>query len=152
VSFGTFDVVIVVDWDIHEVATVEAEGSALFWFCEDIGPHHFYWAVYNFEVAVGNFVANEEVSAFDVFGLFGAREGAIDFKLHGRLVVLEENVLFDGVSLGLDKVSLWRIEDRAWSAPMSLDSVELLELILCLFEKLMAAPLSSDNIAPVWPW
>ncbi len=104
-SFGTFDVVLVVDWDIHEVAAVEAEGFALFWFCEDIGPHHFCWAVYNFEVAVGYFVANEEVSAFDVFGLFGAQEGAIDFKPRGRLVVLEENVLFDGVSLSLDKVS-----------------------------------------------
>ncbi len=49
------------------------------------------------------------------------------------------------------KYLVWRIEDRAWSAPMSLDSVELLELILCLFEKLMAAPLPSDIIAPVWP-
>ncbi len=49
------------------------------------------------------------------------------------------------------KYLVWRIEDRAWSAPMSLGSVELLELILCLFEKLMAAPLSSNNIAPVWP-
>ncbi len=29
-SFGTFDVVVVVDWDIHEVAVVKAEGSALF--------------------------------------------------------------------------------------------------------------------------
>ncbi len=104
-SFGTFDVVVVVDWDIHEVAAVEAEGSALFWFCEDIGPHYFCWAVYNFEVAVSYFVPNEEVSAFDVFGLLGAQEGAIDFKPHGSLVVLEENVLFDGVSLGLDKVS-----------------------------------------------
>ncbi len=104
-SFGKFDVVVVVDWDIHEVAAVQAEGSALFWFCEDIGPHHFCWAVYNFEVAVGYFVANEEVSAFDVFGSFGAQEGAIDFKPHGRLVVLEENVLFDRVSLGLNKVS-----------------------------------------------
>ncbi len=50
------------------------------------------------------------------------------------------------------KCLAWRIEDKAWSAPMSLDSVELLELILCLFEKLMAAPLLSDNTAPVWPW
>jgi hypothetical protein len=50
------------------------------------------------------------------------------------------------------KYLVWRIEDRAWSAPMSSDSVELLELILCLFEKLMAAPLPSDNIALVWPW
>ncbi len=49
------------------------------------------------------------------------------------------------------KYLVWRIEDRAWSAPMSSDSVELLELILCLFEKLMAASLLSDNIAPVWP-
>jgi hypothetical protein len=105
VSFGTFNIVIVVDWDIHEVAAVEAKGSALFWFYEDIDPHHFCWAVYNFKVAVGYFVANEEVSAFDLFGLFGAQEGAIDFKLHGRLVVLEKNVLFDGVSLGLGKVS-----------------------------------------------
>ncbi len=52
----------------------------------------------------------------------------------------------------LIKYLVWRIEDRAWSAPMSSDSVELLELILCLFEKLMAAPLPSNNIAPVWPW
>ncbi len=29
--------------------------------------------------------------------------------------------------------------------------MELLELILCLFEKLMVAPLLSDKIAPVWP-
>ena len=29
-SFGTFNVVVVVDWDIHEVAAVEAEGSTLF--------------------------------------------------------------------------------------------------------------------------
>ncbi len=49
------------------------------------------------------------------------------------------------------KYLVWRIEDRAWSAPMSLDSVELLELILCLFEKLMVVPLPSDIIAPVWP-
>ncbi len=103
--FGMLDVIIVVDWDVHEVAVVKAKGSALFWFCEDISPHHFCWAVYNFEVAIGYFVANEEVSAFDVFGLFGAREGAIDFKPHGRLVVLEENVLFERVSLGLNKVS-----------------------------------------------
>ncbi len=104
-SFGTFNVIIVVDWDIHEVVAVKAEGSTLFWFCEDIGPHHFCWAVYNFKVAIGYFVRDEEVSAFDVFGLFGAQEGAIDFMPHGRLVVLEENNLFDGVSLGLDKVS-----------------------------------------------
>jgi hypothetical protein len=74
-------------------------------FCEDIGPHYFCWAVYDLKVAVSNFVANEEVSAFDMFGSFGAQEGAIDFEPHGRLVVLEENVFFNGVSLGLDKVS-----------------------------------------------
>jgi hypothetical protein len=51
----------------------------------------------------------------------------------------------------LIKYLVWRIDDRAWLAPMSSDSVELLELILCLFEKLMAAPLLSDIIAPVWP-
>ncbi len=50
------------------------------------------------------------------------------------------------------KYIVWRIEDRAWLAPMSLDSVELFELILCLIEKLMARPLPSDIIAPVWPW
>jgi hypothetical protein len=40
-----------------------------------------------------------------MFGSFGAQEGAIDFKPHGRLVVLEKNALFNRVSLGLDKVS-----------------------------------------------
>jgi hypothetical protein len=105
VSFGMFNVILVVDWNIHEVAAVKAEGSTLFRFCEDTGPHYFCWAVYDFEVTISYFVANEEVSAFDVFGSFGAQEGAIDFKPHGRLVVLEENVLFNGVSLGFNKVS-----------------------------------------------
>jgi len=41
VSVSTFGVVIVVDWYIHEVGTVEAERGALFWFCEDICPHCF---------------------------------------------------------------------------------------------------------------
>jgi hypothetical protein len=72
VSFGTFDVIIVVDWNIHEVAIVKVEGSALFWFCEDIGPHYFCCAVYDFKVAISYFVVNEEVSAFDMFGSFGA--------------------------------------------------------------------------------
>jgi hypothetical protein len=40
VSFGAFEViVVVVDWYIHEVTTVELERCALFWFCEDKGPH-----------------------------------------------------------------------------------------------------------------
>jgi hypothetical protein len=68
------------------MAAVEAEGSALFWFCEDIGPHDFCWAVYDFEVAISYFVVNEEVPAFDMFGLFGAREGAIDFELGVALI------------------------------------------------------------------
>jgi hypothetical protein len=45
VSFGAFDVVVVIDWYIHEVAAVKAERCSLFWFCEDIGPHCFCWAV-----------------------------------------------------------------------------------------------------------
>ena len=52
VSFGAFDVVVVVDWYIHEVAAVESERCSLFWFCEDIGPHYFCWAVHDFEIVV----------------------------------------------------------------------------------------------------
>ena len=37
-SFGAFDIVIVVDWYNHEVAAVKSERCSLFWFCEDIGP------------------------------------------------------------------------------------------------------------------
>ena len=44
-GIDTFNVVVVVDRDIHKVAMVEAEWSALFWFCEDIGPHYFCRAV-----------------------------------------------------------------------------------------------------------
>ena len=51
----------------------------------------------------------------------------------------------------LIKYLVWRIEDRAWSAPTSLDSVELLVLILCLCDNLMVASLTSYIIAPVWP-
>ena len=106
----TFNV-IVVDQDIHKVDAVKAEGSALFWFSEDIGPHYFCRAVSYFQVFINNFVFNEEVSTFDMFCSFGAQEGSIEFNPHGGQVILEWNVLFYGVSLGLDKVSCmedWR--------------------------------------------
>ena len=104
-SIDTFNVVVVVDQDIHKVAVVKVDGSALFWFSEDIGPHYFCRAVSYFQVSISDFVFNEIVFAFDMFCSFGAREGSIDFKPHGGLVILEYNVLFYGVSLGLDKVS-----------------------------------------------
>jgi hypothetical protein len=40
-SFERFGVVIIVDRDIHEMAPVKAEGSTLFGFSENIGPHNF---------------------------------------------------------------------------------------------------------------
>jgi hypothetical protein len=73
-SFGAFDVVVVVDWYIHEVAAVESEGCALFGFCEDIGPHYFCWAVHDFEIVVGCLITNEVISAFDVFCSLGTGE------------------------------------------------------------------------------
>ena len=72
VSVSTFDVVAVVDWYIHEVATVETERAALFWFCEDIFPHCFGWAISDFYISIGDFVTDEEVSAFYVFCAFEA--------------------------------------------------------------------------------
>ena len=66
-EFGAFDVVVVVDWYIHEVTVVESERCALFWFCEDTGPHYFCWAVHDFEIVVGYLITNEVISAFDVF-------------------------------------------------------------------------------------
>ena len=43
------------------------------------------------------------------------------------------------------------IGERAWSALTSLDSEELLVLILCLLEKLIAAPFPINIMAPVCP-
>ena len=57
-SFGAFDVVVVVDWYIHEVTAVESEGCALFGFCEDIGPHYFCRAVHDFEIVAGYLITN----------------------------------------------------------------------------------------------
>ena len=71
-GIDTFNVVVVVDQDIHKVAAVEAEGSALFWFSEDIVPHYFCRAVSYFQVSISDFFFNEEVSAFDMFCSFGA--------------------------------------------------------------------------------
>ncbi len=45
-----------------------------------------------------------------------------------------------------------RIEERAWLLLTSLDSEELLVLILCLSEKLIAAPFPIEIMAPVCPW
>ena len=71
-GIDTSGLVVVVDCDIHEVASVKAEGSALFWFCDDIGPHYFCRAVSHFQVSISNFITNDEVSAFDMFSSFGA--------------------------------------------------------------------------------
>ena len=79
VSFGALNVVVVVDWYIHEVAAVESERCSLFPFCEDIGPHSFCWAVHDFKIVVCYLVTNEVISAFDVFCLFGTGEGTVDF-------------------------------------------------------------------------
>jgi hypothetical protein len=47
-----FDIIVVVDWDVHENAVVKAERASLFRFGEDVQPHNFCWAVDHFEVAV----------------------------------------------------------------------------------------------------
>ena len=47
-SVSMFEVAVIVNWYINKVAAVKAERDALFWFCEDIFPHCFSWAVSNF--------------------------------------------------------------------------------------------------------
>jgi hypothetical protein len=44
-SFETFGIIIIVDRDVHEMASVEAEGSTLFGFSEYISPHNFSRAI-----------------------------------------------------------------------------------------------------------
>ncbi len=69
-----FNFIVIVHWDIHENAAVKAERSTLFWFSNDVCPHYFSRAVNDFEVAVNNFVAYEEVPGFDVFSACGTEE------------------------------------------------------------------------------
>ncbi len=76
-----FDVA-VVDWYVHENAAVKAKWASLFWFCDNVCPHDFGGAIYDFEVAVIKLVLYEEVSAFDVLCSFGAREGAVNLQTH----------------------------------------------------------------------
>ena len=47
-----FNVVVVVDWDIHENDAVKAVRASLFRFGEDICPHNFCWEVDHFEVTI----------------------------------------------------------------------------------------------------
>jgi hypothetical protein len=72
-----FHFVIVVDWGIHENAVVEVERSALFWFSKDVCLHYFSRALNDFKVAINNFVTCEEVTAFDVFSVFGTGKRAV---------------------------------------------------------------------------
>ena len=39
------------------------------------------------------------------FGPIKTQEGTVDFKAHGRLIVLEEDVLFNGSALCLNDIS-----------------------------------------------
>ncbi len=91
--------IVVVDWGIHENAAVLAERSALFWFSKDVCPHYFSRAVNDIEVTIVNFVTHKRVPAFDVFSAFGSGERAVNLLAHGRLAILEEDVLFNGVTL-----------------------------------------------------
>ena len=97
-------------------------------------------------MTISDFVADEEVSAFffelDVGPLTSSR--MVDWLSWKRMFCSTD---YPCASM---KFCVWRIEGRAWSAPTSLDSDELLVFILCLCEKLMAATLASDIIALVW--
>jgi hypothetical protein len=68
--------------------------------------------------------------------------------MHRGLIVLEWKVLFNRVALGFNGILYVHVKERAWSALTSSDLVELLLLIFCLLEKLIAAPFPRDIIAP----
>ncbi len=70
VSNTLFYFVVIVDRHIHENAAVEAEGSTLFGFGEDICPHDLGRAVDDLQVAIVIFVANKVISTFDVLSTF----------------------------------------------------------------------------------
>jgi hypothetical protein len=59
VSPKAFDIIIVIDGDIHKVATVEAKGGTLLGFGEDIGPHHFCGTVADLKIAIVNLVFDD---------------------------------------------------------------------------------------------
>ena len=72
-GIDTFNVVVVVDQDIHKVLRSRQNGPPCFGLVhEDIGSHYFCRAVSYFQVSVGDFVFNEVVFAFDMFCSFGA--------------------------------------------------------------------------------
>ena len=49
-------------WEIHKGLSKLDEGSALWWFGQEIGDHLLSLAVLHDEIAMGNAVSNEEVS------------------------------------------------------------------------------------------
>ena len=66
-SVSTFNVIVIVNWYVHEVYVGKAERPALFWFYEDVRPHCLCWVVSNFQVAVGNFVGMKKYLHFMCF-------------------------------------------------------------------------------------
>ncbi len=46
----------------------------MFGFSENIRPNDFSRAIKNLKIAISNFITNEKVATFDVFGAFGAGE------------------------------------------------------------------------------
>ena len=72
-------------------------------FCHVISDHLVCQTIYDVTVAFGLLIGNVEVSDVQMMRALASTLASIGLEQHGTFVVLIEDILFDGISLHLEK-------------------------------------------------
>ena len=89
---------------IHQECAHLAEKCSLQGLGQDVSPHLFGGAIFEIDIMGVVTILDEEVFRADVLSAARAGDTAVLFQRKRAHVVLEDNVGFDGISLGLKEI------------------------------------------------
>ncbi len=138
----------------HDLVSELPEQSTLQGFGHEVSDHVSGWTPDQWYVALVDSIGNKEVPNIDMLRMLAARSLSILFQKNCALVVLEQNIVLNLVSLlGWASMKYWvqQITGMKSSAPTISDSIELWVLSLCLVELTMGNPLPKDRPPPLCP-
>ena len=88
---------------MHYLLTEAFKPDSMQEFCHVISSTLICWTILNVNVAFGLLVGDVEVSDVKMTRVLASTLASIGLEQHGTFVVLIENILFDGISLCLEK-------------------------------------------------
>ena len=95
----------VINWEIHQECSHEAEFGTLERFSKDVCPHLFGTAILKIKFSRLVKMTNKEVFGFNMFGLFRIGDISIFRQRKSTHIVLVEDIGFDFVALGFEEVT-----------------------------------------------